>query len=165
VAEIQETIGADQIRYIKFNYNPADALMRGIHLNRFMKWSGGPSFLELPEEKWPNFEDHTQFDTHVDDFEASKEKKTFQKEKKARKHYSASAEVCPELDQPESGEKPILLHLLKTCSTIQDTEDSCLRLLFYSPRSEHEPGVRAHFSSGTEGCRDPSSEVESISRQ
>ena len=32
VAEIQETIEADQIRYIKSDNNPADALTRGIHL-------------------------------------------------------------------------------------------------------------------------------------
>ena len=51
MAEIQETIEADQIRYIKSNNNPADALTRGIHLNHLMKWSEGPSFLELPEEK------------------------------------------------------------------------------------------------------------------
>ena len=112
MAEIQETIGADQIRYIKSN-NPADALTRGIHLNHLMKWSEGPSFLELPEEKWPNFQDHTQ----VDDLEALKEKKTFQKKKKAGKHLTAAAEVCPELGQPESEENPILLHLLRTCST------------------------------------------------
>ena len=45
VAEIQETIGADQIRYIKSNNYPADALTRGIHLNHLMKWSERPSFL------------------------------------------------------------------------------------------------------------------------
>ena len=55
VAEIQETIGADQIHYIKSNNNPADALTRGIHLNHLMKWSEGPSFLELPEESGPTF--------------------------------------------------------------------------------------------------------------
>lgn len=117
VAEIQETIGADQIRYIKSNNNPADALTRGIHLNHLMKWSKGPSFLELPEEKWPSAQDHTRVNTHVDDLDALREKKTFRKEKKAGKHHSAAAEVCPELDQPGSEENPILLHLLKTCST------------------------------------------------
>ena len=117
VAEIQESIGADQARYIKSNHNPADALTRGIHPNHLMKWAEGPSFLELPEENWPNFQDHTQANAHVDDPEALKEKKTFQKEKKASKHRSAFAEVCPGPDQPESEENPILSHLLKTCST------------------------------------------------
>ena len=117
VAEIQESIGADQVRYIKSNYNPADALTRGIHLNHLMKWSEGPSFLQLPEESWPSFQDHTQANAHVEDLEALKEKKTFQKEKKASKHHSAFAEACPELDQPEPEENPILSHLLKTCST------------------------------------------------
>ena len=119
MAEIQETIGADQMRYIKSNNNPVDALTRGIRLNHLMKWSEGPSFLELPEEKWPSAQDHTQVKTYLDGLEALKEKKTFQKEKKTRKHHSAAAEfeVCLELDQPGSEENPILLHLLKTCST------------------------------------------------
>ncbi|PFX31433.1 hypothetical protein AWC38_SpisGene3710 [Stylophora pistillata] len=80
-------------------------------------WSEGPSFLKLPEEKWPTFQDHTQVNAHVDDLEAIKEKKAFRKEKKARKHYNAFAEVCPELNQPESEGNPILSHLLKSCST------------------------------------------------
>ena len=78
-----------------------------------MKWSEGPSFLELPEEKWSNFQYHTQ----VNDLDALKEKKTFQKKKKAGKRFTAAAEVCPEPGQPESEENPILLHLLRTCST------------------------------------------------
>ena len=73
VAEIQEMIGADQIRYIKSNDNPADALTRGIHLNHLKKWSEGPSFLELPEEKWPSAQDHTRVYTHVDDYDALRE--------------------------------------------------------------------------------------------
>ena len=117
VAEIQETIGADQIRYIKSNNNPADALTRGIHLNHLKKSSEGPSFLELPEEKWPSAHDHTRVYTHVDDLNALREKKTFRKEKKAGKHPSAATELCLELDQPGSDENPIVLHLLKTCST------------------------------------------------
>lgn len=90
VAEIQETIGADQIRYIKSNNNPADALTRGIHLNHLKKWSEEPSFLELTEEKWPSAQDHTRVYTHVDDLDALREKKTFRKEKKAGKHHSAA---------------------------------------------------------------------------
>ena len=53
----------------------------------------------------------------MDDLEALKEKKTFEKKKKAGKHLTAAAEVCPDLGQPESEENPILLHLLRTCST------------------------------------------------
>ena len=66
VAEIQETIGADQMRYIKSNNNPADTLTRGIHLKHVMKWSEGLSFLELPKEKWPSGRDHTQVKTPVE---------------------------------------------------------------------------------------------------
>ena len=42
---------------------------------------------------------------------------------------------------------------------LQDTENSSLPWSLYSQRSENEPRVRAHFSSGTEGRRDPFSEV------
>ena len=49
VAEIQESIGADQIHYIKSNHNPAD-IVRAIHLDHLMKWLEGLPFLELPEE-------------------------------------------------------------------------------------------------------------------
>lgn len=107
VAEIQDTIRTDQIRYIKSNHNPTDALTRVIKVNHLMNWSEGLSFLELPEEKWPNFQDHTQVNTYVDDLE----RKTFQKEKKAGKHHNASTEVCPEQNQPEYEENPILLRL------------------------------------------------------
>ena len=117
MAEIKEKIGADQICCIKSNNNPTDDLTRGIHLNHFKKWSERPSFLGLTEEKWPSTQDHTRVYTHVDDLDALREKKTFRKAKKAGKHHSAAAEVCLELDQPGSKENPILLHLLKTCST------------------------------------------------
>ena len=121
VAEIQETIGTEEIRYIKSSSNPADALTRGLDLNHLMKWSEGPSFLELPEAKWPSFQDHTQDTTHADDLAALKEKKTFQKKKKAGKHHTASADVYPEHYQTKFEENPILLHLLKTCSTYSKT--------------------------------------------
>ena len=141
VAGIQETIGADQICYIKSNNNPADTLMRGIRLNHLMKLSEGPPFLELPEEKWPNFQDHTNVNTHMDDLRALKEKK-------ADKH-TATAEACPELDQPGTEKNPILLHLLKMCSTYFKVKST----LAYVCHLIHEPEVRANFSS----------EVESIS--
>lgn len=108
MAEIQDTIRTDQIRYIKSNHNPTDALTRVTKVNHLMNWSEGLSFLELPEEKWPNFQDHTQVNAYVD---ADLERKTFQKEKKAGKHHNASTEVCPEQNQPEYEENPILLHL------------------------------------------------------
>lgn len=42
----------------------------------------------------------------------------FQKEKKASKHHTATAEVCPELDQPDTKENPVPLHLLKMCENV-----------------------------------------------
>ena len=53
----------------------------------------------------------------MDDHDALREEKTFRKEKKAGKHHSAAAKVSLELDQPGSEKNPILLQLLKTCST------------------------------------------------
>ena len=76
MAEIQKTIGADQIRYIKSNNNPADALTRGIHLNHLKKRSERLFFLELAEEKWPIAQDHARVYTHVDELNAPREKKT-----------------------------------------------------------------------------------------
>ncbi|XP_068738835.1 uncharacterized protein [Montipora capricornis] len=164
VAEIQETIGADQFHYIKFNNNPANALTRGIHLNHLMKWAEGPSFLELPEEKWPNFQDQTQVNTNVKDLEALKEKKTFQKEKKAGKHHTAAAEVCPGLDQHESEENPILLHLLKTCSTYFKIRRTLayVRCFIHNARKMNP---KSGPISVQEVCRNPASEVESLSHQ
>ena len=86
MAEIQKTIRADQIRYIKSNDNPEDALTRGIHLNHLKKWSEWLFFPELAEEKWPIAQDHARVYTNVDDLNALREKKRFRKEKKTGKH-------------------------------------------------------------------------------
>ena len=53
----------------------------------------------------------------MDDLNALRERrKRFGKRRKPV-NISAAAEVCLELDQPASEENPLLLHLLKTCST------------------------------------------------
>ena len=59
-AEIQETVGSEQFRYIKSKYNPADALTRGIAPGDLKSWMSGPPFLKLPETEWPQFQDDGQ---------------------------------------------------------------------------------------------------------
>jgi len=107
---------------------------------------------KVAEENWPSFQDHTRANAHVDDFEALKEKKTFQNGRKASKQPSALAEECSELDQPDFEETPILSHLLKTCSTYSKIRRSLanVRRFIHNVR-EIEPEVRNYFGSGTEG--------------
>ena len=49
VAEIQETVGADDFLYIRSKSNPADTLTRGTEPQQRTDWLEGPSFLRLPE--------------------------------------------------------------------------------------------------------------------
>ena len=51
VAEIQETVGVDDFRYVRTKSNPTDTLTRGTEPSRLTDWLEGPSFLQLPEEK------------------------------------------------------------------------------------------------------------------
>jgi hypothetical protein len=57
VAEIQETVGTEDFRYVRSKSNPADALTRGIEPAQLADWLAGPSFLELPEAEWPKFQE------------------------------------------------------------------------------------------------------------
>ena len=56
VAEIQETVGVDDFRYIRSKSNPADILTRGTEPSRLTDWLEGPSFLDLPETEWTKFQ-------------------------------------------------------------------------------------------------------------
>ena len=60
VAEIQETVGVDDFRYVRSKSNLADTLTRGTEPSRLTYWLEGPSFLHLPEEKWPDFQAEEQ---------------------------------------------------------------------------------------------------------
>jgi hypothetical protein len=51
VAEIQETVGTNDTRYIRSSFNPTDALARGMELGQLEKWLTGTLFLETPEIK------------------------------------------------------------------------------------------------------------------
>ena len=55
VAEIQETVGVDDSRYVRSNSNPADTLTRRTKPLQLTDWLEEPAFLQLPEIKWPSF--------------------------------------------------------------------------------------------------------------
>ncbi len=74
VAKIQETIGTEDIRYIKSKSNPADALTRGIETAKLADWLAGPSFLNLPEAQWPELDEDLRLSNSVCQ-ETMKEKK------------------------------------------------------------------------------------------
>ena len=52
-------MGSEQFRYIKSEFNPADALARGIEAGD-LQIMPGPPFLRLPETEWPQFQDNEQ---------------------------------------------------------------------------------------------------------
>ena len=56
VAEIQETVGVDDFRYIKSKSNPADTLTRGTKLSQLTDWLEGPTFPNCPKPIGPVFE-------------------------------------------------------------------------------------------------------------
>ena len=60
VAEIQETVGVDDFHYVRSKRNPADTLTRGTEPSTLTDWLEGPSFLQLPEEKLPDFQAEEQ---------------------------------------------------------------------------------------------------------
>ena len=124
VAEIQETVGVDDFRYIRSTSNLADTLTRGTELSRLTDWLEGPTFLQLPEANWATFRAEDQ-SIHVEEAEVLEEMKTSEKSNTSSKHRSAIADVNVvkhEATTAEAnvklGEDNTILHqLLKTCST------------------------------------------------
>ena len=108
VAEIQETVGSEQFRYIKSKYNPADALTRGIAPGDLESWNSGPSFLHLPETEWPKFEDEVQNQGR---------KQTLKEMKAVTKWHDNSREFHAASVHEEKEDHPILCQLLQSCST------------------------------------------------
>ena len=49
VAEIQDSVGSQDFRYVRSSDNPADALTRGLDAKHLADWLTGPSFLKSPE--------------------------------------------------------------------------------------------------------------------
>ena len=105
VAEIQETIDTQVFKYIQSQYNPADALTRGIPENQLENWMNGPSFLKQPEKDWPTFEEPSPKENDVD----------AEKEMKNCKQHSIECSV----NSTEKIENPIMEHLMKSCSSFR----------------------------------------------
>ena len=124
VAEIQETVGVDDFRYIRSKSNPADTLTRGTELSRLTDWLEGPTFLQLPEANWPSFQVEDQ-SIHVEEAEVFKEMKTSEKADTSSKHGAAISDVnavkheatTVEANAELEEDNTILHQLLKTCST------------------------------------------------
>ena len=128
VAEIQETVGVDDFRYVRSKSNPADTLTRGTEPSRLTDWLEGPSFLQLPEEKWPDFQAEEQ-SNHEKKAEVSKEMKTSEKASISAKlevpvgdlnavnPEAATTEAKTKLEQVKSEDNPIIQKLLETCLT------------------------------------------------
>ena len=89
VAEIEETIDAETSHYIRSNYNPADALTKGVSPEELNNWLKGPPFLWEPEEKCPEFEESPS--EHYD--ELSKEMKPPNRNKSVKTHEVHSIEA------------------------------------------------------------------------
>ena len=116
VAEIQETVGVDDFRYIRSKSNPADILTRGTEPSRLTDWLEGPSFLHLPETEWPKFQIEDQ-SIRGEETEVVMETKTSEKTNMPVKHEAATAEINAKLERVKSEDNPILHQLLNTCST------------------------------------------------
>ena len=128
VAEIQETVGVDDFRYVRTKSNPTDTLTRGTEPSRLTDWLEGPSFLQLPEEKWPDFEAEEQ-NNHGKEAEVLEEMKTSEKasflakpevpegDVNAVNTETATTEATAKPEEVKSEDNPILQKLLENCST------------------------------------------------
>ena len=126
--EIQETVGVDDFRYVRSKSNPADTLTRGTEPSRLTDWLEGPSFLHLPEEKWPDFQAEEQ-SSDEREAEVLKEMMTSEKASISAKPEvpvgdvnpvnpeAATTEANAKLEQVKSEDNPIFQKLLENCST------------------------------------------------
>ena len=120
VAEIQETMGSEQLPFFKSKHNPADALTRGIAPGDLESWISGPSFLKFPETEWLKHEDEDQ-NPHQD------RKETLKEMKAATKWHDNSRESHTASVHEEKEDKPFFCYLLQSCSTFKKIR----RLLAY----------------------------------
>ena len=117
MAEIQETVGVEDFRYIRSKSNPADALTRGIEPEQLTSWLEGPSFLRLPETGWPDFQDASQ-SSQAEDAETLKEKKPPEKIERVNQCSATTRGVhASSATREVRKDNPIFSHLLKACST------------------------------------------------
>ena len=112
VAEIQETMGSEQLPYFKSKHNPADALTRGIAPGDLESWISRPSFLKFPETEWLKHEDEDQ-NPHQD------RKETLKEMKAATKWHDNSRESHAASVHEEKEDKPFFCYLLQSCSTFK----------------------------------------------
>ncbi|XP_068742038.1 uncharacterized protein [Montipora capricornis] len=117
VAEIQETVGVEDFRYIRSKFNPADILTRGIEPSQLEDWIKGPSFLQLPEGQWPKFEAKAPIEPTAKAGVLMEVK--IEKTKTPMQHEAAIAEFQTkvDLDKSEEDTNPVFHQLLNTCST------------------------------------------------
>ena len=119
VAEIQESVRVDNFRYIRSKSNPANTLTRGTEPSRLTDWLEGPSFLQLPEAKWPSFRAKDQ-SILAEEAEVLKEMKTSEKADTSPKQEIATADfntvkhgaVATEANAKLEEDNPIFQQLL-----------------------------------------------------
>ncbi|CAB4022798.1 Hypothetical predicted protein, partial [Paramuricea clavata] len=112
VAEIQETIGTEDFRYVRSKSNPADGLTRGIEPAELANWLVGPSFLKFPEAQWPEFHEDLRLSNSV--FQETMKEKKSSFSSNCNKEVN-EVNVC--LATEEKKENPILCHLMAACSS------------------------------------------------
>ena len=125
VAEIQETVGTEDFRYIRSGSNPADALTRGIEPECLADWLEGPSFLKLPESDWPQFQE----DAQTKDESAEEIKKEKKPPSKTLRSAQNVKESNANLSSDERTDNPILSHLLASCSSFSKVRRSLAYVL------------------------------------
>ena len=103
VAEIQETLGSGDFRYIRSSDNPADTLTRGLKPERLQDWLAGPACLQLPEAEWPNW--NKQPTPEVDATETERVLKPAKRQLKVKKkdtHPNINTATTTETDNPKT---------------------------------------------------------------
>lgn len=125
VAEIQETVGTEDFRYIRSGSNPANALTRGIEPECLADWLEGPSFLKLPESDWPQFQE----DAQTKDESAEEIKKEKKPPSKTLRSAQNVKESNANLSSDERTDNPILSHLLESCSSFSKVRKSLAYVL------------------------------------
>jgi hypothetical protein len=127
VAEIQETVGTEDFRYVRSKSNPADALTREIEPAQLADWLAGPSFLELPEAEWPKFQEDIG-SSNSECLETMREKKPSHFSKRDKEINEVNA--CSTTQ--EKKENPILCQLLTTSSSFSKVRRTLAYILRFT---------------------------------
>ena len=127
VAEIQETIGTEDFRYVRSKSNPADGLTRGIEPAELANWLAGPSFLKFPEAQWPEFHEDLRLSNSVCQETMKEKKSSFSSN--CNKEVN-EVNVC--LATEEKKENPILCHLMAACSSFSKVRRTLAYILRFT---------------------------------